>query len=132
MASEIAQQPRDVLLLVQSERAGHFRDALGMLRKNAAHEFLSCRGERSVARAAVLRAQPALDESALLEPIDEIGYTATGHENLLLHFAEEQLSFVVERFHDGELGEGEAVPGDVARGPLGNGGVRTGQHDPEF
>jgi hypothetical protein len=68
----------------------------------------------------------------LLQAIDQISYATTGDEDLFLHFAEQQLSLVIERFHHRELGEREAVTGDVARRPFGDARVGAGQHDPQL
>jgi len=132
MPAEVAQQLGNLLLLFDGKRGCNFGYALRMFRENAAHECLAIGGERGIARAPVFGAQAAFDQAALLEAVDQVSDAAARHQDLLLHFAQEELTFVVERFHDGELGEGETVASDVAGGALANSRIGPGKDDPEF
>ena len=81
-----------------------------MFGKNASDERLASWCECCVTRTPVAWARSPLHQLLLLQPVYEIGNSAARNENLALQFSEEERAAMVQRLHDGKLGEREPMP----------------------
>src|SRR5450759_959362 len=126
--AQALQQRRGFLLLGRRQPRHRLANGRRVRREDLLHQRRARTGERGVARPPVGGAQLPLHIPALDQLVHQEGDPAARHEDLPLHLAQQQRTLVVQRFHDGKLGDRDAVLLEVRLRPLGNGALRPREH----
>src|SRR5690606_38261870 len=83
-------------LLLPVQHAHEVLDAVSVGRKDVPDQLLASAGQRRISCAAVSLARTTFDEPLPFQPVDQVRHTPARHQDLALHFPEQQRALVVE------------------------------------
>lgn len=103
-----------------------------MLRKNLRDESTSDLREAGISCPAIFGAWRALDQTTTFESVNQPSHAAAGDQQLLLEFAQQRRTTVMQRLQHAKLGKGELMFAYLGLSAGTDRLIGAGKYDPEF